>query len=38
MRVGVKPLRRFALVTTVTELKAMAAPAMTGDSRMPRKG
>ena len=37
-RRGLKLLRRFALVTTVTELNAMAAPAMTGDKRMPKKG
>ena len=35
---GSKNRSRFALVTTVTELKAMAAPAMTGERRMPKKG
>src|SRR6516162_10306258 len=35
---GWKKRNRFALVTTVTELKAMAAAAMSGDSSSPMKG
>ena len=35
---GVKPRSRLALLTTVTELNAMAVPAMTGESRIPRNG
>ena len=35
---GVKRLRRNALVTTETELSAMAAPAKTGDSSKPNAG
>ncbi len=32
------PLKRSELLTTVTELNAMAALASTGESRMPKKG
>jgi len=32
------PLRRSALVTTLTEESAMAAAAMIGESRMPNSG
>lgn len=35
---GRKRRRRLALVTTVTELKAIAAPAMSGDSSTPKNG
>ncbi len=35
---GSKNLSRFALLTTVTELKAMAAPAITGERRIPNTG
>ena len=31
-------LKRFALVTTVTELNAIAAPAIIGESRTPKNG
>ena len=35
---GLKALSRLALVTTVTDEAAMAAPAITGLSRIPKKG
>ena len=35
---GRKKRSRLALLTTVTELKAIAEPAMTGDRRMPKTG
>ena len=35
---GRKKRSRLALLTTVTELKAMAEPAMTGDRRIPKTG
>jgi hypothetical protein len=35
---GTKRRRRFAFVTTVTELKAIAAAAISGESRTPKAG
>ena len=35
---GLKPLSRKALLTTVTLLNAIAAEAMMGDSKTPKKG
>ena len=37
-RPGRKLLSRLALVTTVTELNAIAAPAIMGESRTPKNG